>query len=1848
MTLLVSVYDHDLVLDESLGAATIPLGSLKSKKTMEEWYPLKEEGGGGFFSFGSSESEAKIKVKLEYKSDDPPATDEAGMDAQDGDEDTEQDAARKAMLSVPSQARPKGKLSTKKQQMTIRIKVMSARIAKGEPSSMDPVCRVSVSDQMQSTKTVEEDMSPNFDSSFYFEFFASPAELFDKLIKFSVYNSGTILADSLVGAFVMDIGTVYAQPNHQYYSQWCMLYLPHNVGAGAQGYLKFTAMVLGPNDKAVIPEHVRDTMDDEDLESDDAVLRPAQITAVPAVLTVNVYKAEDLPQMDTNWSSAFSFKALGFSARNEADSEEDSDAANSIDPYVKLLFNGHDIESKVVEGNYAPEFNQSFTLPIPMPSMCNYIKLRVFDKDMAVLLNPDDVVATGLISLSDISRPGEGGYLPTFGPAWINLYGSPRKFSAMPTFEGSLFERMDAGVMDGCDYRGRILVSVDVKPAEDPEAEISVEKKKIDEEDQKRLAKRMEENPQTRHKLRVQLLEATHLARAAADGTVQFKLSMGKKKSTSFECTTERDPPSERLDLLDPDKELIQNVSVVWDGNAPVLELHPHYEEDGVYAMWEYNERMSLLGRIEKEIQDILAESSDKSAETAELAEDQSETAGGAEGPKASSSKKKSKAAMKAQTRALTLSQLKEAANFALEEIEDQLELERTRADGVEKRRLTRLRINAHKRWIADLDSVADQIEASCLSNDPDDFKEIDEQLADFQAAILTLRGAIQPIVNGLVPDFFITMLVDKNMVGYVRLRPEDFVYSPDENQCGSLFGDALNLIMRSPEPPVPRSPHMPGQIQFRTWFGLNDQVKDWPRVPRVKSATKFDLRVHVHSARDLMAADDNGESDCYVNVHFGRQQTRTHVVKASVAPIWRETVVMESVKIYGEEDDVLDDPPMVILDLFDMDLGKDEFMGRATFLPSAFSVDDDEPEVKLKWVAVHADGKQWGEILVSAELFPAEERDDMSEDGRGLDEPVELDLARTHKSEDRDDNCKIALPAYMEPPTTPCQIDILALGLRKLKDFNMLAVSNPMVEFEVNGVIVATKPLDMRVAPNFSDYSLVMHVDLPEDDIYMPPLNISVFDMRLFGRKVRVAKHSVRSLAKYVDDRKKKPVPILDQTELRDSLRTAGAQESDDDDLDTDDESDSDMEVGGAIDEGDGWWKRFFSSLPPPESDDIQFVGDHVTVYQNSLEDNFNAFADYCETFELFRGSQSDGSWESCGLLKGHIRVLRLSKKEVKDHSLVPAAWTHVTPELLRPVEAVVRVYAIRGMDVRSVDIGGKSDPYLIVKLGDKEYHDEEHFVQETDSPMFGQMYEFRTTMPCRDPELVITMMDDDLIMDEFIGETRIDLENRYLSMMRGTCGLPRTYWPSTWRDVELPSAILLKWTKARELPEPEYAETSVSIKINGVHHSFNGVTHKRPPGAVVSSHRPGSKAKKAKPSPTQSPEVIKENAALQALLAVGVVPEHVETRDLINPLMAGASQGRLQLWVDILPRIGSIPAPVHVEPPAPKKYELRIIVWDAKDVVCMEESIMGEKMTDIFVRCFLKGMEDDAEDTDVHYRSLNGEGNFNWRMKFPLQYLTLQKKMVLEDDSIRAFLGGKAEQELVEPELVIQVYDYDALSANDYVGEVVLDLNAVPEIRKTRLFGREVHHKSLFKLKQRGAGRIKGWYNLYGSPDGVETEEEKKKRKEQEKEQKEKEAKMTPKEIRAARKRARRKPDKRKPVGRVKIEMELLEIAEAEAKPNENGNDEGPLNAFPTLPKPNRPANSFNVFSSPLKALYYIVFLNNRKKFLFLFMLIVLALAVWVAIKTVPRLAVEGIFGGVFGTGDSETSGGVAEEET
>ena len=109
-----------------------------------------------------------------------------------------------------------------------------------------------------------------------------------------------------------------------------------------------------------------------------------------------------------------------------------------------------------------------------------------------------------------------------------------------------------------------------------------------------------------------------------------------------------------------------------------------------------------------------------------------------------------------------------------------------------------------------------------------------------------------------------------------------------------------------------------------------------------------------------------------------------------------------------------------------------------------------------------------------------------------------------------------------------------------------------------------------------------------------------------------------------------------------------------------------------------------------------------------------------------------------------------------------------------------------------------------------------------------------------------------------------------------------------------------------------------------------------------------------------------IREQLALDALndwknlATVSLVPEHVETRSLYNT-EAGTDleQGKIQMWIDMFPILNEARhtfKPVDVSERKPKRFQLRIAVFNTKDVILDDVNILtGEKSSDIYVKAFM-----------------------------------------------------------------------------------------------------------------------------------------------------------------------------------------------------------------------------------------------------------------------------------------------------
>lgn len=114
--------------------------------------------------------------------------------------------------------------------------------------------------------------------------------------------------------------------------------------------------------------------------------------------------------------------------------------------------------------------------------------------------------------------------------------------------------------------------------------------------------------------------------------------------------------------------------------------------------------------------------------------------------------------------------------------------------------------------------------------------------------------------------------------------------------------------------------------------------------------------------------------------------------------------------------------------------------------------------------------------------------------------------------------------------------------------------------------------------------------------------------------------------------------------------------------------------------------------------------------------------------------------------------------------------------------------------------------------------------------------------------------------------------------------------------------------------------------------------------------------------------------------------------------------------------------------------RFELRIAMWNTHEVLLNDVNVLGEEMSDIYVKACISGL-DDVQKTDIHYRSMDGEGNFNWRFVFPFEYLVAEQSIVVKK---KAHFWSLDSTELhVPPKISLQIWDNDLFSSDDFIGE-------------------------------------------------------------------------------------------------------------------------------------------------------------------------------------------------------------------
>ncbi|XP_050712149.1 myoferlin-like isoform X3 [Eriocheir sinensis] len=968
----------------------------------------------------------------------------------------------------------------------------------------------------------------------------------------------------------------------------------------------------------------------------------------------------------------------------------------------------------------------------------------------------------------------------------------------------------------------------------------------------------------------------------------------------------------------------------------------------------------------------------------------------------------------------------------------------------------------------------------------------------------------------------------------------------------------------------VPSQPGLPPTPRLSITTGKGDEKYPQLTCPRMylMSAERhqYQLRAHIYQARDLIPGDKTGLADPYAVVSFcnGTQQTEKQM--KTLCPTWDQTLIFDDVLLSGHVEAAATQAPSVVVEVFDWDArGAPEYLGRVFCRPSVVVPSSEYKPLPLQWYQLAQGNEKQGELLASFELLLKDGEEEL---------PM---LPPTRLGGDL-----YMVPFGVRPLLQKTRVEILCWGVRNMTTYELQSITRPSIEFECGGErIISPTMKNLRINPNFDKPHLVFDVELPKEALYMPPLTLRVVDHRAFGSKPVVATAVVCDLQRYTVE------PKAVKRKRKNKKSTLGQRESLSLGSLTALDSKTFTEKPGTVDVDIDWWAKYYASCGQLERAGSYLVKgyERLEVLPGTLEDEarFSGFKDMVDIIPLYRGRGDNA--QLAGEFKGTFRMYPLSSEEPDEPPLILAGYP---PSDLQ--EVVARVYVVMGQDLAPKDAGCSSDPYVVVKLGKTTKSSKDDYRPNTLNPIFGHVFEVTGTLPLH-KDLTVQVWDRDLITsDDLIGETVIDLENRYLTRHRCTVGLARQYHVSgsnMWRDVQLPSEILAKVARERNLEGPLWQQQPFSLTLGGTTYTLTEFEH---PDVVL-------------PPTVGNP---RERLALHVLhKAVPLVPEHVENRSLMHPGHPGIPQGQLRLWVDIFPSSApsqSLPPPVDITPRQPHKYMLRVVVFNVFEAPLQEMSVVGgEKMSDVYVKGWLQGTNN-VQKTDTHYRCMDGEANFNWRFVFPLEMLEAEQVMLVEYKEHPWSLSST--QQRRPPQLTLQLWDNDLILRDDYLSEMTLDLCHLPKPAKStkgvgpaqvpQMMGNGTSNSvaisflddhstsvNLFEAK-----RVYGYFPFTTVEDGVTTI-----------------------------------------AGKIEMELEVVSEEDSKQRPAGLGRDEPNMN--PKLPEPNRPATSFLWLSSPWKSFRHILWKNYKWYCITLVVLIILFLFLFLFLYSFPGATVEYLMG-------------------
>ena len=922
------------------------------------------------------------------------------------------------------------------------------------------------------------------------------------------------------------------------------------------------------------------------------------------------------------------------------------------------------------------------------------------------------------------------------------------------------------------------------------------------------------------------------------------------------------------------------------------------------------------------------------------------------------------------------------------------------------------------------------------------------------------------PVDTGNLPDVFIYLIPENQIqhICYQRVSVQELLsVNSFKSQARwiSLKEDKVINGLKDGE--------YPGQILVKLGFGSSDDARDskseWQDLQqKMMDHFPYLVRVNIYQCKDLIPSDSNGLADPYITVKFyggtavtcrdewitakpdgrdlrkpeekyGRKEHEmTRTKWKTLYPTYYETFDF-SVQMTREHEFM----PMVTLQLYDQDTIGSEKMGVSHFnLNDAMFTDVNAwntlPYEDPKWIDFFFEepGDGQGHVLVSVMVIP-------------LSKPMINLLSDPYPP-----------PAPIIPENKPAFIEMIVVGLRNLAPYKFQSMVNPYLEIEA-GTAHGEKKAEVTVTkasrkPNPSNPNILerflIDVSLPVNPIFTQPLFLRVYDKRLGGfSKPMVAAGVIDLESKIPGSKTYKPpqsIDIYNEDDADDDEEVRPKETSivENPMNETNERSSSSsVKAGGSTQRpsqqstpgkvDDQASKSQKSSKFKRQNEAIQGIRDKLETDLD--DDDFIATPEVpdIEKFILDRQLKEDtgaglfGALQHVDLslieeLKKHRDLYLDEDYELLDEDEEPA-WRKdrtILSGALEDSNMIVEPFEtyplMRGKSLPNTHSSKRRKVGIFKGLVRVVYNKTENFfgpdiVKQLTKP---QPYKVRLyviesySLAKMDLNLDGTPASSDPYLKVTLGDFKFDDRKNAVDDMVNC-----PFYKMIEIDAELPGSsqlIIDVMDKDTVGSDDLIGRTVIDLEDRW----FDKHWQKLGEENMVSTPDAGDDGGQRQPA--QDCRWKTKPLEKRTLYVDG----------------NNAVRGTLEVWVDIMnpPTAIAFP-PDNVSLPPTQIFQLRVVIWNAKDVPAMDSL---ENMSDLFVKCWPEGS--DPQTTDTHWRAKKGKASWNYRLLFDVE------------------LGHNTRAHKF-PYLHIQMWDKDILKYNDCVGETMLDIGK---------FYRKAYHKN------------------------------------------------------------------------------------------------------------------------------------------------------------------------------------------